>query len=58
MKLPMYDNSPPPGTPLYSTPADSEGDWPIVNGLLWAGVGIAGLAAILYNTVDAFRSLF
>ncbi len=53
MKLPEYDNRP---SALYN-PAD-EGDWPILKGLFWAGVGLVGIAAILYNTVDAFRSLF
>lgn len=53
MKLPEYDNR--PAAPY--NPAD-EGDWPILKGLFWAGAGIAGLALILYNTVDAVRNLF
>lgn len=53
MKLPEYDNGP---MAPYN-PAD-EGDWPVLKGLFWAGVLIAGLGAILYNTVEAVRILF
>ena len=41
MKLPEYDNRP---SALYN-PSD-EGDWPILKGLFWAGVGIVAVAAI------------
>lgn len=58
MKLPQYDNSPPPGTPLYSHPSDSDGDWPI---LKWAAgfVGmIACLVFVAYVVLDGWRNFF
>ena len=53
MKLPEYDNRP---SALHN-PAD-EGDWPVLKGLFWAAVGLAGVGLFLYSTVEAFRSLF
>ena len=53
MKLPEYDNR---LSALYNPP--DEGNWPILKGLVWAGILIAGLAAIVYNTAEAVRMLF
>ena len=53
MKLPEYDNRP---SALHD-PSD-EGDWPVLKGVFWAGVGIAAIALFLYSAVEAIRSLF
>lgn len=58
MKLPQYDNSPPPGTPLYHDPGAEEREW---LGLKMAAglVGMLGcLAYVVYATFDGLRNFF
>jgi hypothetical protein len=58
MKLPEYDNRPPPGTPLYTDPRSGEGDfkWPSL--VILIGIGfIVAFVAFAFGLVDIFRDL-
>lgn len=58
MKLPKYDNTPPPGTPLYHDPDAEEREW---YGLKMAG-GLVGmilcLAYVAYVVIYGWASFF
>lgn len=57
MKLPRYDNSPPPGAPLYSNPADQDDNWVVLKGAMSLLVAIAGIAAIGWGIFSALQAI-
>jgi hypothetical protein len=58
MKLPEYDNRPSLNTPLYSSPADGESNWPVLKGVVWFAVLITALGIVLYVVASGWRDFF
>lgn len=58
MKLPKYDNTPPPGTPLYHDPDAEEAEWTILKFGMGMVFMLACLAYVAYATLDGLRNFF
>ena len=54
MKLPEYDNRPPPGTPLYQSASDEWFDFKLVSGVIGL---IAVFAALAYGLIVAVKTI-
>lgn len=58
MKLPQYDNTPPPGTPLYHDPGAEEAEWTILKFGMGMVFMLACLAYVAYVVLYGWASFF